>query len=272
MKLGVIGCGKMGGALLRGAIGAKAVSPADVWLYDVAAGARDDLARASGGSAVASIAEMARHADTILLCTKPLDIPAALAELAAAPGSPELLVISIAAGLTVATLEAACPERLRVIRAMPNTPALVHAGAAAWARGTRTRPEDAAAAAMLLGSVGKVVEVPERLMDAVTGLSGSGPAYAYLIIEALADGGVRQGLPRAAAIELAAQTMLGAAKMVLETGEHPAVLKDMVTSPGGTTIAGLAVLERQGLRSALIEAVGAASARAAELGCAPSGR
>ncbi len=262
----------MGGALLRGAIGANAVNPGDVWLYDVAAGARDELAKASGGTAVASVAEMARHADTILLCTKPLDIPAALAELAAAPGSPELLVISIAAGLTLATLEGASPERLRIIRAMPNTPALVHAGAAAWSPGTRVRAQDATAADRLLGSVGKVVQVPERLMDAVTGLSGSGPAYGYLMIEALADGGVRQGLPRAAAVELAAQTLLGAAKMVLETGEHPAVLKDMVTSPGGTTLAGLAVLERHGLRSALIEAVAAASARAAELGAGPAGR
>jgi pyrroline-5-carboxylate reductase len=155
---------------------------------------------------------------------------------------------------------------------MPNTPALVHAGAAAWSPGTRVRAQDATAADRLLGSVGKVVQVPERLMDAVTGLSGSGPAYGYLMIEALADGGVRQGLPRAAAVELAAQTLLGAAKMVLETGEHPAVLKDMVTSPGGTTLAGLAVLERHGLRSALIEAVAAASARAAELGAGPAGR
>lgn len=272
MKLGLIGCGKMGGALLRGAIGATAVMPEDVWLYDVAAAARDDLARASGATAVTSVAEMARHADTILLCTKPLDIPAALAELAAAPAAPSMLVISIAAGLTLASLEAASPERLRIIRAMPNTPALVHAGAAAWAPGSRVQPGDGEAATKLLGSVGKVVQVPERLMDAVTGLSGSGPAYAYLMIEALADGGVRQGLPRSAAIELAAQTLLGAAKMVLETGEHPAVLKDMVTSPGGTTIAGLAVLERQGLRSALIEAVAAATARAAEMGSAPAPR
>jgi pyrroline-5-carboxylate reductase len=259
----------MGGALVRGALAAMAVAPEDVWLFDVIPAASQDLARATGANQAASLAALATATDTVLLCTKPLDIPAALGELASTPA--ELLVISIAAGVTLATLEAASPERLRVIRAMPNTPALVHAGAAAWAPGTRVRPADGEAADRLLGSVGKVVQVPERLLDAVTGLSGSGPAYAYLMIEALADGGVRQGLGRAAAIELAAQTLLGAAKMVLETGEHPSVLKDMVTSPGGTTIAGLAVLERQGVRSALIEAVSAATQRAAELGATPAG-
>ena len=153
-----------------------------------------------------------------------------------------------------------------MIRAMPNTPALVGHGAAAYCLGSRATPEDAVTAQALLGAVGLVVQVPEKLMDAVTGLSGSGPAYIYVVIDALADGGVKAGLPRADAVRLAAQTVLGAAAMVLETGEHPAVLKDMVTSPGGTTIAGLAALERHGLRSALIEAVGAATARAAELG------
>ena len=163
-------------------------------------------------------------------------------------------------------LEAAAAQNLRIIRAMPNTPALVGKGAAGYCPGTRATRDDAQTARLLLGAVGLAVEVPERLMDAVTGLSGSGPAYVYLVIEALADGGVRAGLPRADAIRLAAQTVLGAAAMVLETGEHPAVLKDMVTSPGGTTIAGLAELERHGLRSALIEAVSAATRRAIELG------
>lgn len=256
----------MGGALVRGALAAEAVDAADVWLYDVVPAASASLAEASGGQTAASIVELARHVDTVLLCTKPHDIAGALDALAGAAGERELLVISIAAGVTLATLEACAPTALRIIRAMPNTPALVHAGAAAWAPGTRVRPQDAACATRLLGAVGSVVQVPERLMDAVTGLSGSGPAYAYLMIEALADGGVRQGLARQAALELAAQTLLGAARMVLETGEHPAVLKDMVTSPGGTTIAGLAVLEQAGVRSALIEAVSAATRRAAELG------
>jgi pyrroline-5-carboxylate reductase len=149
---------------------------------------------------------------------------------------------------------------------MPNTPALVGKGAAAFCRGASATEADAETARTLLGAVGLAVEVPERLMDAVTGLSGSGPAYVYLMIEALADGGVKTGLARADAVKLAAQTVLGAAAMVLETGLHPAVLKDMVTSPGGTTIAGLAELERHGVRAALIDAVSTATRRATELG------
>jgi pyrroline-5-carboxylate reductase len=182
-----------------------------------------------------------------------------------AAGAPRL-VISIAAGVTLAALEGAVSENFRIIRAMPNTPALVGHGAAGYCLGTRATPADAATAQALLGAVGLAIQVPERLMDAVTGLSGSGPAYIYLVIEALADGGVRAGIPRVDALRLAAQTVLGSAAMVLETGEHPAVLKDMVTSPGGTTIAGLATLERHGVRSALIEAVTVAAERAAELG------
>ena len=196
----------------------------------------------------------------------PLDVAAALADAAEMAAGAPRLVISIAAGVTLAALEAAVAENFRIIRAMPNTPALVGHGAAGYCLGSRATPADAATAQALLGAVGLAVQVPERLMDAVTGLSGSGPAYIYLIIEALADGGVRAGIPRADAARLAAQTVLGSAAMVLETGEHPAVLKDMVTSPGGTTLAGLAVLERHGVRSALIEAVTAAAGRAAELG------
>lgn len=183
----------------------------------------------------------------------------------AVDGAP-LLVISVAAGITLAALEAASPANFRVIRTMPNTPALVGKGAAGFCLGGGATAEDADAARLLLGSVGIAVEVPERLMDAVTGLSGSGPAYVYLIIEALSDGGVKAGLPRVDAARLAAQTVLGAATMVLETGEHPGVLKDMVTSPGGTTITGVAELERRGLRSALIDAVNVAADRATELG------
>jgi pyrroline-5-carboxylate reductase len=212
------------------------------------------------------MAAVVAASDVLLLCTKPQDVATALAEAAKTAAGGERLVISIAAGVTLATLESHTPENFRIIRAMPNTPALVGHGAAGFCLGSRALPADAAATQSLLSAVGLAIEVPERLMDAVTGLSGSGPAYIYVVIDALADGGVRAGLPRADAILLAAQTVLGAAAMVLETGEHPAALKDMVTSPGGTTIAGLAVLEKQGLRSALIEAVGAAVDRAGELG------
>jgi len=153
-----------------------------------------------------------------------------------------------------------------VIRVMPNTPVLVGEGAAGFARGSRAKASDAKLAAQVLGSVGMAVEVPERLLNAVTGLSGSGPAYGFQIIEALSDGGVAAGLPREMATRLAAQTMLGAAKMVLETGEHPGKLKDMVTSPGGTTIEGLHELEAAGVRNGLMNAVRAATDKAATLG------
>lgn len=265
MKLGVIGCGKMGTALVEGAIRCGAVLPGDVTGIDPVAAAREHFAQATGATTAAEISSLV-GCDVILLCTKPQDVAVALREISSALCASPLLVISIAAGITLKSLETAAAANVRIIRAMPNTPALVGKGAAGYCLGSRATREDGDCAHHLLSAVGLAAEVPERLMDAVTGLSGSGPAYIYLIIEALADGGVRAGLPRAEALKLAAQTVLGAATMVLETGTHPAVLKDMVTSPGGTTIAGLAELERHGLRSALIDAVDAASRRAAELG------
>ena len=266
MKLGVIGCGKMGTALVQGAIRAGVVAPGDVIGCDPYEKSREAFAQATLAKVTGELAELGADSDVILLCTKPNDVPAALADAAKAIEGDSRLVISIAAGITLGALEKMAGEKFRVIRAMPNTPALVGHGAAAYCLGSHATAADAQAAQELLGAVGLAVEVPERLMDAVTGLSGSGPAYIYVVIDALADGGVRAGIPRADAVRLAAQTVLGAAAMVLETGEHPAVLKDMVTSPGGTTIAGLAALEKHGLRSALIEAVGAAVQRASELG------
>lgn len=266
MKLGVMGCGKMATALILGAIRAGVVAKEDVIGYGPREKSRTAFAQATGARVTADPAEMVAASEVILLSTKPLDIPSVLAEVAKMAGGAPRLAISVAAGVTVATLENAAAENFRIIRAMPNTPSLVGKGAAGYCLGSRATADDAKIAQALLGAVGLAVEVPERLMDAVTGVSGSGPAYIYLVIDALADGGVRAGLPRADALRLAAQTVLGAAAMVLETGEHPAVLKDMVTSPGGTTIAGLAALEKHGLRSALIEAVGAAVQRAAELG------
>lgn len=266
MKLGVIGCGKMGTALVQGAIRSGVVKSADVIGCDPYAGSRDIFSQATGAKVTTDVAEASAFSEVILLCTKPQEALAALGDVAAAAGGNGKLVISIAAGITLSALESAVSKNFRIIRAMPNTPALVGKGAAGFCLGTHTTAEDAVSAQALLGAVGLAVQVPEKLMDAVTGLSGSGPAYIYVVIDALADGGVRAGIPRADAVKLAAQTVFGAAAMVLETGDHPAVLKDMVTSPGGTTIAGLAELERLGLRSALIEAVGAAVHRAAELG------
>ena len=256
----------MGTALIQGAIRSGVVVAADVTGCDPYSKSREAFAAATEARVTGDISEMAAGCEVILLCTKPLDVPKALADAAKVAGNEPKLVISIAAGVTLAALEAAASECFRIIRAMPNTPALVGKGAAGYCLGSRATTEDGQIAQSLLGAVGLAVEIPERLMDAVTGLSGSGPAYIYVVIDALADGGVRAGIPRADAVRLAAQTVLGAAAMVLETGEHPAVLKDMVTSPGGTTIAGLAALEKHGLRSALIEAVGAATQRATELG------
>lgn len=255
----------MGTALVAGAVRSGAVSAASVIGVDPYPAACRQFESATGASTVETIAALA-DCDAVLLCTKPHDIRSALASLCEAAGERSFLAVSIAAGITLQALEDAASPQTRVIRAMPNTPALVGKGAAAFCLGRTATKADAETAKTLLGSVGLAVEVPERLMDAVTGLSGSGPAYIYLVIEALADGGVRSGLPRADAQRLAAQTVLGAAAMVLETGEHPGVLKDMVTSPGGTTIAGIAELESRGLRSALIEAVSAATRRSIELG------
>ena len=265
MNLGILGCGKMGTALVTGAIRAQSLHSSDVTGFDPAPAAMAEFTRTTGAHTATSPADLAARCDTLLLCTKPQDATRALATLALAPDHP-LLVISIAAGLATATLEKALPPSCRVIRCMPTTPALVGQGAAAFCRGSRATDDDARTAATLLGAVGLAIELPESLLDAVTGLSGSGPAFVFTIIEAMADAGVRCGLPREHAARLAAQTVLGAATMVLTTGLHPAVLRDQVTSPGGTTIAGLAELERHGLRSALIDAVTAATRRATELG------
>jgi pyrroline-5-carboxylate reductase len=265
MHLGVIGCGKMGSALIQGAINAKILQPSTVFGYDKIIAASESFAAATGASICSSLEELSQSCDTFLLATKPYDVAAVLKNLAASRGDSPALVISIAAGITLASLESYLPKSIRVIRTMPNTPALVGKGASAFAVGERATADDANAAEKLLSSVGLALQVPEKLLDAVTGLSGSGPAYGFLIIEALADAGVRHGLPRQDAIRLAAQTMLGAATMVLETSLHPAQLKDMVTSPGGTTIEGLAALEKNGVRHALIEAVSAATHRSIEL-------
>jgi pyrroline-5-carboxylate reductase len=256
----------MGTALIQGAIRAGVVAAGNVTGCDPYYKSRESFAAATGAHVSSDIAEISAASDVLLLCTKPNDVAGALAAAAEKSAGQPKLVISIAAGVTLQALEDAAPDNFRIIRSMPNTPALVGHGAAGFCLGSRATSEDAKAAESLLGAVGIAVQVPERLMDAVTGLSGSGPAYIYVVIDALADGGVRAGIPRADAVRLAAQTVLGSAAMVLETGEHPAVLKDMVTSPGGTTIAGLAALEKHGLRSALIEAVTAATQRATELG------
>lgn len=265
MRIAILGCGKMGGALVKGVVGAGIVQAAEVSLSDVYAASRKQLADALPGShEAASNLEAAAGADLVLLCVKPTEVAGVLGELATLPVS--TLVVSIAAGVTLQKMEAAAQGKHRIIRVMPNTPALIGQGAAAFALGTTATEEDARLVSALLAAAGIAVRVSEKLLDAVTGLSGSGPAYVYTIIEALADGGVLMGLSKEQALQLAAQTVAGAAAMVLQTGLHPAVLRDQVTSPGGTTIAGLAALEEGGLRHALIAAVKTATLRAQALG------
>jgi pyrroline-5-carboxylate reductase len=266
MKLGIIGCGKMATALVQGAMRAGLVQKEDVTGYSPTEKSREVFATATGGGTVSSAAEVVSASEVILLATKPYDIARVMEAAGKDAGGESRLVISVAAGITLATLEAAAPENFRVIRSMPNTPSVVGQGATAYCLGSRAGVEDAEIAKAFFSSVGLAIAVPEKLMDAVVGVSGSGPAYIYLVIEAMADGGVLGGIPRADALRLAAQTVAGAAAMVIESGEHPAVLKDKVTSPGGTTIAALATLESHGIRSAFIEAVAAATRKSIELG------
>ncbi|MCC6558976.1 MAG: pyrroline-5-carboxylate reductase [Polyangiaceae bacterium] len=264
-KVGFLGGGNMAEALIRGLIHSHSVGAAQIRASDVKEERLAELREKYGIETTASNEEIATWADVLVIAVKPQIVDRVLAPLAAGL-SPDDLVISIAAGVPIEAIEARLPEGTRVIRTMPNTPAIVLAGATAIAAGARATPEDVEVARALFHSVGRVVVLDESLLDAVTGLSGSGPAYIMLMIEALADGGVKVGLGRDAALMLAAQTVYGAAKLQLETGEHPGRLKDMVTSPGGTAIAGLHTLEAGGLRRTLIDAVEAAANRSAELG------
>jgi pyrroline-5-carboxylate reductase len=231
---------------------------------DPLAAARDAFANSLGAKTTGFNPEVAKFANVLVVAVKPGQVVELLREIAPAITSNHL-VISIAAGIPISAFEANLPAGTRVVRVMPNTPALVGASASGYALGKSATAEDGRLVNELLSSVGVAYQVKESLLDAVTGLSGSGPAYVYMIIEALSDGGVAVGLPREAALKLAAQTVLGSAKMVLETGLHPGELKDMVTSPGGTTIEGVHELERGGVRAALINAVRAASDKARKL-------
>jgi pyrroline-5-carboxylate reductase len=264
--LAVLGTGMMGSALVHGLIHAGTMPSANLRLFDAHKDKAAALAATAGAGAIASASALAAvaQADLILIAVKPPMVSEVLAGISEAL-SPHQLVISIAAGVRLAAMEALLPPNTPVIRTMPNTPALVGCGATALCRGSHATEDHLTLAQSLFASVGISVEVPERLLDAVTGLSGSGPAYLYLIIEALTDGGVKEGLPRATARLLAAQTVLGAAQMVLASDQHPAQLKDNVTTPGGTTIAALHVLESAGLRGVLMDAVHTAAERSREL-------
>jgi pyrroline-5-carboxylate reductase len=263
-RLAIIGAGKMGGALAGGIVRCGAMLPSNITLFDAHAALARDVAARSGCKSAATASAAAAAADIILIAVKPGVVPRVLTEIGSGI-SREQLVISIAAGVRIEKIESLLPEGVPVVRAMPNTAALVGEAATGLSAGNHAGPEHLSWAELLFGAIGTTAIVEERLLDAVTGLSGSGPAYVYLVIEALVDAGVKAGLTRDVARQLSAQTVYGAAKMVLETGEHPAKLKDDVTTPGGTTIAGLAVLERAGIRIALIDAVEAAAQRSKEL-------
>jgi pyrroline-5-carboxylate reductase len=264
MKLGFIGSGKMASALVHGAVSSRAFAREEIFVGDAVPGVAEKLAADAQVKAAASNEGLARQADALVLCVKPVDALDALRALRGQLAGK--LIVSIVAGLPLAALQEAAGPEARVVRVMPNTPALIHRGAAAYSPGRTATPEDAALTEKLFGAVGLIVRVKEELLDVVTGLSGSGPAYVYLVIEALADAGVLMGLPRDLSLKLSAQTVAGAAQMVVETGKHPAALRDEVTSPGGTTIAGLEALEASAVRSAFLRAVRAATERARELG------
>ena len=265
MHIGFVGAGNMAEALVRGLVKGGHI-PADRILASAPRQERlDELARGYAIGVTTENRDVAAGSDLVVLSVKPQILDKVLREIADAlrPGT---LVISIAAGVDAERIETAVGEAVRVVRAMPNTPALVGAGATAIAPGSRSTAADLAVAKTLFDAVGITVTLEEHHLDAVTGLSGSGPAYVFLILEALSDAGVKVGLSRRNAQRLAAQTVMGSAKLLLDTDEHPGKLKDMVTSPGGTAIAGLHTLEQGGLRTTLINAVETATNRARELG------
>jgi pyrroline-5-carboxylate reductase len=264
-KIAFLGGGNMAEALIKGLIAAGTAKADQIMVTDVSADRLAHLKKTYGISAAKSNADAAREVGVIILSVKPQVVEKVLTEISLVVDDKKL-VISIAAGIALAKIEKSLRETSHVIRVMPNTPALVLAGAAALSAGKNATNDDLALAQSVFNSVGRAVVVDEKLMDAVTGLSGSGPAYVFMIIDALSDAGVKAGLPRPLALELAAQTLYGSAKMVLETKEHPGKLRDMVTSPGGTTIEGLHALEKGKLRATLMNAVEAATARSKELG------
>ena len=265
IRIGFVGGGAMGEALAAGVL-AAGVPASNVRAADPDPARRKRLEQALGVATTSDNAAVVAGSDLVVIAVKPQVVPAALAALGGEPDLARPLWISIAAGVRMAKLEAALGARARVVRAMPNTPALVRSGATAFVAGEGCGDRDRALARALFEGVGMAWEAPaEALLDAVTGLSGSGPAYVFVFLEALSDAGVRVGLPREAASALAVQTVLGSARLAQETGRHPATLRDQVTSPGGTTLAGLERLEACGFRAAVHEAVAAATRRSKEL-------
>lgn len=263
-KIGFVGGGAMAEALLAGMIKSGLAKPDMIYVSDVQDERLKYLQQKLGVNTVTNNSELVQQVDVVVLAIKPFVLPQVMKEIGRLLNAEQLLM-SIVAGASTRFIESFIASDVPVVRVMPNTPCLLKEGAIAIAGGSNAGPEHRKRIEIICSSVGLVVTVSEDLMDAVTGLSGSGPGYMYLIAEALADAGVRMGLPRDIALKLGAQTMLGTARMILETGEHPARLKDMVTTPGGTTIQGLYVLEDAGVRAAIMEAVEASCHRSKEL-------
>lgn len=261
-KIGIIGCGNMGEAILRG-LHQKGMTKG-IMVSEIRPDRREYIKKNYGVEAIPENRPVASQAEVIILAVKPQELKGVLQEIAPALDSATLL-ISIAAGASLGAIASILAKDVRLVRAMPNIAALALESATALSPGAEVSAADLEIAREIFNAMGRTVIIPESLMDAVTGMSGSGPAYVSLFIEALSDGGVRMGLPRKDALEMAIQTVLGTARLLTEQGEHPAHLKDRVASPGGTTIAGIAALEAKGFRGAVMEAVAAATQRSKEL-------
>jgi pyrroline-5-carboxylate reductase len=264
VRIAILGVGKIGEALLAGVLSGPGTSPDDVVICERVTARASEIAERYGVRSVDDPAEAVADADVVVLAVKPGDLLAVTT--ATGTGlAQHAMVVSVAAGISAASIESVLPPHTPVVRVMPNTPMLVGQGMSALAPGGAAGPEHLDRAEALMASVGRVVRVPEAQIDVVTAVSGSGPAYLFLVVEAMIDAGVLLGLPRPLATELATQTALGAATMLRETGEHPALLREAVTSPGGTTAAALRELENGGLRAALYDALEACRDRAQDL-------
>ena len=263
--IGFIGSGNMGQAMIGGIIQAGLVKPEGIVVFDPDTAKLEELKKEMGISTTAEATELAAGCDVVVLAVKPDIYPVVLKQIAASLKK-GAIVVTIAPGRSLSEVEGILGGESKVVRTMPNTPALVGEGMTAYCVNGNVTQEELADVKLLLESFGKSEAVPEKLMDAVVGISGSSPAYVFMFIEAMADAGVKAGLPRDKAYRFAAQSVLGAAKMVLETGKHPGALKDMVCSPGGTTIVAVSVLEEEGFRSAVIKGVDACIRKSGEMG------
>ncbi|KYH36480.1 MAG: pyrroline-5-carboxylate reductase [Candidatus Bathyarchaeota archaeon B24] len=264
VKVSVVGAGKMGEAIIAGLLSSGAYKPGDLKAYDISPLRRRYISETYGVECPETVDEALEDAEIVFVAVKPKDMASALS--AISPHlRPETVVVSIAAGVPISYVEEHLPENTQVVRVMPNLACRVREGMLVYTPSTRVKSENLDKTVRVLGLLGRTVRLGEEYLNLATGLVGSGPAYIYLVIDALADAGVRMGLPKDLALTLAAQTTLGAAKMVLETGEHPAKLKDMVATPGGTTVEGLLELEERAVRAAFISAVSKAAEKAGRL-------